>query len=101
ALSPRRRRIESVVLPLLAGAVIVALWHAAVVATGTKVLPSPLAVVSGVVELARSGVLVRYVGDSLFRVGVGFTLAVLAGVPLGLALGLYPPLEAALNPVIQ
>jgi NitT/TauT family transport system permease protein len=97
----RAKRIEAVALPVLTGASLLAAWHAAVVLSETTVMPSPLAVWKGASELARSGILLRYIGDSLARVGVGYGLAAIAGVPLGLAIGLYPPLDAAANPVIQ
>src|SRR4051794_28668156 len=100
-ISPRRKRIESVVLPVMVGVALVAVWHAAVVLSGTKVLPSPLAVWRGAGELLRSGILLRYIRDSLLRVGGGFTLAIVAGIPLGLVLGFYPSAEAAVNPIVQ
>jgi NitT/TauT family transport system permease protein len=101
AQSPRQKRVESVVLPLLVGVAILVAWHIAVSYSGTKVFPSPRAVWKGVGELLRSGTLVRYVRDSLGRVATGFGVAVLTGMPLGLALGLYPSLDAAVNPVVQ
>jgi NitT/TauT family transport system permease protein len=101
ATSAKRKLVESVALPLLAAVVLVALWHAAVRLSGTKVFPSPSAVWTGACELQRSGVLLSYAGDSLLRVAAGFGAAALGGVPLGLSLGLYPPLEAALSPVIE
>jgi NitT/TauT family transport system permease protein len=55
----------------------------------------------GTQTLAKSGVLFQYIGDSLFRVGVGFVWASALGVPLGLTLGVYPAVEAAVNPVLQ
>ena len=97
----RRRRIESFVLPILAAALLILIWHEAVTLTATKIMPAPLAVWKGGIELGRKGILLPYIRDSLLRVGVGFTLAALVGVPLGLAVGLYRPLEQALNPVIQ
>src|SRR6185369_12436361 len=42
-----------------------------------------------------------YIGDSLFRVGVGYSIAVIFGVPTGLVLGWYPSAARAVNPVIQ
>jgi len=97
----RRLRIEAIALPLLAAAALLLAWQLAVTLSGTKIMPAPLAVWAGVEELSRKGILLPYVGDSLLRVGVGFTTAALLGVPLGLAIGLYRPLEAALDPVIQ
>lgn len=101
AVSARQRRIESVVLPLITAAVLLLVWHYAVTLTHTKVIPDPIAVWKGAAELARRGVLVAYIRDSLVRVGVGFFGAAILGIPLGLAIGMYKPIEAALNPVIQ
>ena len=41
----------------------------------------------GCAELAGRGVLWRYIGDSLRRVASGYVLALVLGIPLGLALG--------------
>src|ERR1700728_4739418 len=41
------------------------------------------------------------IGDSLRRVAVGFGLAVVIGIPLGLTLGWYPAANQVLNPVLQ
>jgi NitT/TauT family transport system permease protein len=99
-MSPTRRR-EAILLPLAAGALFVAAWHLAVRATGTTVFPSPGAVGKGLVELARKGLLLRYVRDSLIRVAAGFGGALLAGIPLGVFLGWHPRAARAANPVIQ
>jgi len=96
-----RARIESIVLPLLVGVLVVALWSASVRWTGTKVFPSPLQVVRGLGELWRRGLLLPYLGDSLVRVAVGYGAAVALGVPLGLWLGWSRNLATAVNPVIQ
>ena len=55
----------------------------------------------GIVELIQHGLLLKYVVASLFRVSVGFVLAVLIGVPLGLLLGWFRPAFLAFNPLIQ
>ena len=87
--------------PLFVLSVFLAVWYAGVKWSGSKVFPEPLDVQKGFVELFRKGLLSRYVGDSLFRVAVGYGLGVLLGVPLGLLLGWYPNAQAAVNPVIQ
>ena len=56
---------------------------------------------AGIVELIQRGVLLKYVVASLFRVSIGFTLAVLVGVPFGLLLGWFRPAFLAFNPLIQ
>lgn len=95
------RKWERFVWPLLASALFLVVWHYAVVWTATKVFPSPLAVERGIAELARKGILWRYIGDSLRRVSLGFGAAVVVGVPLGLTLGWYPAVNQVMNPVLQ
>ncbi|HET8799100.1 MAG TPA: ABC transporter permease [Thermoanaerobaculia bacterium] len=92
------RRSERIGLPLLVAAVLLVLWQAAVTLTGTTIFPSPLAVARGLNELPHLG---AYVRDSLWRVACGYGIAVLLGIPAGLALGLWPPLARAVNPLIQ
>jgi NitT/TauT family transport system permease protein len=79
-------------------AVLVALWHFAVVATGTKIFPSPVAVLRGLNDLPHLG---AYTWDSLFRVACGYGAAVLLGIPVGLALGWFSSAARAANPLIQ
>ena len=95
------RRVEAILLPLAAGVLLVAGWHAAVRATGTNVFPAPAAVARGLAELARKGLLLRYSRDSLWRVAAGYGIALAVGVPLGILLGWRPGAARAANPVIQ
>jgi NitT/TauT family transport system permease protein len=100
---PERRGglAEAILLPVLTAALLVTVWHVAVVITRTDVFPSPLAVARGVGELARKGVLGIYVRDSLVRVAAGYSLALVFGIPAGIALGWYSGAARAINPVIQ
>jgi NitT/TauT family transport system permease protein len=77
------------------------LWDGAVQFSKTDIFPRPYQVLVGTVELIQRGVLLKYVVASLFRVSVGYTLAVLIGVPLGLLLGWSRPAFLAFNPLIQ
>lgn len=83
------------------GLSLVAGWHVAVITADTSMLPGPAAVVLGVVELARRGVLQHHVVASLFRVTWGYLLAVALALPLGLALGMHRRAELALSPLLQ
>ncbi len=94
-------RTLHLVLPLITGAILLVAWHIAVRMSGSDLFPTPIEVLRGLAELAGQGLLVKYVVASLFRVSWGFVLAVLIGVPLGLALGWFRPAYAALNPFIQ
>jgi NitT/TauT family transport system permease protein len=92
---------KELVLPIVVAVVFLAAWHAAVKLSGSDIFPTPWQVVLGIAELAKQGVLVKYIVASLFRVTWGFGLAILLGVPLGLLLGWFKPLAAAFNPMIQ
>jgi NitT/TauT family transport system permease protein len=95
------RLAEAILLPALTAVVLLAIWHVVVRLTHTDVFPSPLAVARGLGELARNGVLGAYVRDSLVRVGAGYLLALVFGIPVGIALGWYAGAARAINPVIQ
>jgi len=96
-----RSRLEPVLLPLGVAVAFIAIWHFAVRWTGSDIFPTPGQVLTGTAELARQGVLFRYIVASLFRVSTGYVLAVLVGVPLGLLLGWFGRAFHALNPMIQ
>ena len=87
--------------PIVAAALLLALWHYSVIWTATKVFPSPLNVEKGIAELLQKHVLWADIGDSLRRVAVGFSAAALIGIPLGLSLGWNPAANQVVNPVIQ
>ncbi len=88
--------------PLVLG-LCAALWEAAprLGLVDRGLLPPCSRVLLAGVTLARSGELGRHVVASLWRVGLGYGLAVLVAVPLGLAMGLLPPLEQYMRPLLQ
>lgn len=88
-------------LPLLVAAVFLLAWDLSVRCSGSDIFPKPIDVLRGIVELARKGLLLKYIVASLFRVTVGFAGAVLVGVPVGLLLGWFQRLFFAFNPMIQ
>ena len=95
--SPQPRGLARLVqpdfsLPFLVVIVILVLWEIAVRHSRNDLFPGPWQVALGIVELARKGLLFKYVVASLFRVTWGFSLAVLVGVPLGLFLGPISPI---------
>ena len=101
SVSTGRRSGVRIGLPLVVAAVLLLLWHVAVRLSGSDLFPTPVDVLLGVVELARKGLLLKYIVASLFRVTIGFGLAVGIGVPLGLLLGWFQRLYFAFNPLIQ
>jgi len=76
-------------------------WQIAIAMSPASLIPGPWRVAAGIVELARSGLLVRYVVASLFRVTWGYVLAVVVAIPAGIALGFRRRGELALNPILQ
>jgi NitT/TauT family transport system permease protein len=76
-------------------------WDVAVVWTGDQMFPRPMQAAAALGELAREGVLHKYIIASLFRVTWGFALAALVGIPLGLMMGWSSPIYDAVNPFIQ
>ncbi|MEO6324690.1 MAG: ABC transporter permease [Thermoanaerobaculia bacterium] len=94
-------RLEKIALPLAAAALLLFVWTAAVKLSHTNVFPSPWKVVTGMRQLVGRGVLWQYIYDSLRRVLTGYGLALLVGVPAGLALGWSRNLASAFDPVVQ
>jgi NitT/TauT family transport system permease protein len=88
-------------LPLLVSTILLLGWDLAVRHSGSDLFPKPIDVLRGVIELVRKGLLLKYIVASLFRVTVGFFLAVVVGIPTGLLLGWFQRLFFAFNPMIQ
>jgi NitT/TauT family transport system permease protein len=87
--------------PMVVLAVVVAVWWAVVVKTESAIFPTPWQVVTGAMELVEDGTLWDHIGASLFRVGAGFGLAVLVGIPLGLWMGWVSGAYRTFNPIFQ
>jgi len=92
-----------VLLPIGVVVLAVAIWH---ILSAGKVFPdwafpSPEQVAAGFVEEGRRGKLFDDIIASLFRVGLGFGLAVALGLPLGLLIGLQRHARAAFMPGIN
>jgi ABC-type nitrate/sulfonate/bicarbonate transport system permease component len=82
-------------------AVLLALWHVAVVTSGSLIFPTPWQVVVGLVDLARQGLLLKHVVASLFRVTYGYLLAAALAIPVGMLMGRFATAHALLNPLVQ
>lgn len=68
---------------------------------GTENLPGVVQIAKGGWELLGDGTLLRYTVASLFRVTVGFYLAALLAIPMGIYLGRRKRISQWVNPVIQ
>lgn len=85
--------------PFLVVALFILAWGLG--ANGSPIFPTPAQVVAALSELVREGTLIRHVTSSLYRVSMGYGLALLLGIPIGSLMGWYPAIYRALNPLIQ
>jgi NitT/TauT family transport system permease protein len=93
--------VERKILPFTSIAVLVAVWHWAVVWSHSSIIPGPWAVLKGIGELAQRGLLVKYEVASLFRVTWGYLSAAVLAIPFGLLLGWHKRGGEAFNPLLQ
>jgi NitT/TauT family transport system permease protein len=96
-----RERLGKVLPPLAVLVVITLVWWAVVIQTESAIFPTPWQVVTGALELVEDGTLWEHIRASLFRVGVGFGLAALVGIPLGLWMGWVGGAYRTFNPIFQ
>lgn len=92
-------RPRGVILPLILLAAWALCSRARIFPEG--MVPSPLEVVQGFGEEVRRGRLYDDLIASLYRVFVGFLLAVALGVPVGLGIGLNAKMREALLPTVN
>ncbi len=65
------------------------------------ILPSPTDVIRAFPVLHFEEALVRSAGWSIYRVTMGFVLAALVAIPLGLLMGTFPPVKHFFAPVLD
>jgi len=96
-------RFKRIFLPTLAFLGLVLLWEFICRVSGWRqeVFPSPMQVAVSMWELIKNGTLIKHTIASLFRVTLGFYLAVLFGIPLGIILGWWKMGQMAFNSLIQ
>jgi NitT/TauT family transport system permease protein len=95
-------RRSDLVIAFLSPLVLLSLWQVAV-ASGFfdyRFIPAPLGIVGTFVDMIGSGELFEHIGISLMRVGVGFIAGVGSGVLIGLTMGIFRPVRAALTPIV-
>ena len=95
------QRLARAVPPLIVLGLVIATWWALVRATESAIFPTPWQVVTGALELAADGTLWEHIGASLYRVGIGFGLALLVAIPLGLWMGWVGGAYRTFNPIFQ
>lgn len=96
-------KLKKLLPSLLSLAALILIWEALVNISGwsDNVFPGPFKVMKSMQELLLDGTLLKHIIASLFRVTAGFYLAILAGIPLGILLGMWKKGGRFLNPVIH
>jgi len=94
-------RLAWVVPPVLLIVALIAIWWIVVAKSDSPIFPTPWQVVTGAWELVGDGTLLQHIEASLMRVGIGFSLAFLVAIPLGLLMGWVAGAFRTLNPLFQ
>jgi NitT/TauT family transport system permease protein len=79
---------------------LVAIWAAASRLAASPLFPGPLDVARSLAAAAAAGTLVRAVVTSALRLLVGYAIAIVTGVPLGLMLARSDATKRALGPLL-
>jgi len=88
----------------LIGVILLVIVWQIVVLTGqyeAALFPAPLVVIKALAMLITDGSLYIHLKDSLFRFGIGYLLAAIPAIILGLVLGRSQKLWAIIDPVVQ
>ena len=102
-------RLQAIALGVGFPMLLIAAWHQMVMATGTKLIPTPYQVAlmmydfawGGIHNDAFSGTLLTHLYASMLRVYGGFGLAIALGIPLGLLIGKVPVIRQLLDPTLS
>jgi NitT/TauT family transport system permease protein len=94
-------RLARVAPPVLVIGLLIAVWWLIVARSESPIFPTPWQVVTGAWDLAQDGTLSDHIGASLLRVVIGFGLAFVVAVPLGLWMGWVAGAYYTLNPLFQ
>lgn len=94
-------KLRKVLPPLVLICLLLIAWWVAVLKTNSVIFPTPWQVVTGTRELIADGTLWEHIGSSLTRVAVGYGLAVVVALPLGIWMGRVEAAYIAINPLFQ
>jgi NitT/TauT family transport system permease protein len=102
-MNDKPQQVKSILLPLavFAGGLVLwsVMWRAHVF--HPSALPSPIAVLRAFSAEIRNGRLLNDLSTSLFRVTIGFLIAVMSGIPLGVWMGHKLAARAAFLPMLN
>lgn len=94
-------RANRVVVGFALPIVLIAFWQALGATSHNARMPIPTHVATAAFDLVRSGDLPLAIAQSLSRVFVGFAIAALIGIPLGLAMGAFHSVERNVDPLVE
>ncbi|HEV7287009.1 ABC transporter permease [Sphingomonas sp.] len=94
-------KLMRIVPPVLLIVALIAIWWVAIARSENHIFPTPPEVASGAWALLQDGTLLQHIEASLLRVEMGFGLAFLVAVPLGLWMGWVSGAYFTLNPLFQ
>jgi len=94
-------RRSSWILTALSVAAGIIVWAIASRALDSPLFPSPVRIAHALIESIGNGTLLVDIAVSVRRIAIGFVLGCIVGVPLGLAMGLFPLVRAFCDPVVQ
>jgi NitT/TauT family transport system permease protein len=80
---------------------LLAIWHWAAVAQGSVLFPTPVEVIKSLFGLFRNGVMFEHINTSMARFAVGYIIAAISGIVLGMFFGWFAGAWSFVNPVIQ
>lgn len=92
--------MRGVIRTALTAAILVATWAAASELGRSPLFPGPVEVARSLASVAAKGALTRAILTTAARLALGYALALLAGVPLGLVLARSAGAKRALGPVV-
>src|ERR1051326_7217657 len=89
----------SLVSPLL----LLGLWEFGAIAgwVDTRFCPSPSAIFEQAVAMIASGELWSHFSISLQRIAIGYVIGAMPGVLIGLAMGIFSPIRALIQPLVD
>lgn len=95
-------RRSDVVIAILSPILLLLAWQLAVVSglLDYRFVPAPLQIAGTFGTMITSGELAQHILISLGRVAAGFALGVGTGVLVGLTMGIFRPVRAALTPIV-
>ncbi len=97
------RRASSAALFVLPFVVLLVLWAVLIpyFDVNPRLFPHLSAVIAAGIEGIQDGTLLTHIGASLWRVLVGTVLALVAAIPLGVAMGVSPVVSTFLTPLFR